>query len=114
MARGGQNALPDRPELADSLVELALMRRSQRRLSEAVQLARQAVAINRKRTPSLALATHLLGLASILDETGNAESAEPLAKEALDVRRSLLPEEAAPVKEALEKWNHIRRAVHGR
>ena len=100
---------PDTPEASESLYQLALMRRRGGRLAEAARLARRAVAGGRKRPPALAMATHLLGLAAILQDCRDLAGAKISAKEALDLRLSLLPADSPQVAEARQRCEALRK-----
>jgi serine/threonine-protein kinase len=90
----------DHPKVTASLGNLALVVQ-ERDLVAAEALLREALAMNRRLFPGdhSAVATVLDALAEVLRKRGDGAAAEPLAREAAEMRRrlALLPETSAPV-----------------
>jgi len=102
---------PGHPDTADSLFQLALVRRAQGQLPEAESLAREAVRIDRIRPQGIPASAHLLGLAQILMDRHDARDAEPLAQKSLDLRAAAMPADSWQVKEARERLAEIRHSL---
>lgn len=95
---------PERPEVAESLVALGLLRVDQARLDEAERLVREGLDKTRRARPrdDAAIAQATTALGKVIEARGNYDKAIPLLQQAVDLEERIAPssaELAAAVKE---------------
>lgn len=83
---------PGHPDLAMSIANFATVLHGAGKLDEAETLFREALAMARDRLGEHVLTAQILfGLGDLLAQKGDAEEGEPFLREALEMRRRLLP-----------------------
>jgi eukaryotic-like serine/threonine-protein kinase len=91
-------------------IDQALARRAADDLAGADSILTRAIPVLRQRPPREDLASALLYLGKVRMERGDTESAEPLLREALEIRRSLFGAEHPTVANALDGIGELMQA----
>lgn len=93
---------PGHPDLAMSIANFATVLHGAGKLDEAETLFREALAMSRERLGEHVLTAQILfGLGDLLAQKGDAEAGEPFLREALEMRRRLLPPDHSDLANAM-------------